>query len=67
MNLVPEMVFYIITEDPKVKHVTSQVNPAGMHEHQREDCQKNSDGISNATSVKMAENKRADPELEISK
>jgi hypothetical protein len=35
MNLVPETVFYIVTEDPKVKHVTSQVNPAGLHEHER--------------------------------
>jgi hypothetical protein len=42
---VSETVFYIVTEDPQVKHVASQVKPSGVHEHGREDGQKISAGI----------------------
>jgi hypothetical protein len=44
---VPETVFHIVTEDPQVKHVTSQVNPPGMHEHGSEERQKIAEGIGN--------------------
>jgi hypothetical protein len=42
---VPETVFHIVTEDPQVQHVASQVKPPGMHEHGREDRQTIAEGI----------------------
>src|SRR5450830_50792 len=39
------MVFHIVTEDPQVKHVASEVNPSGVHEHGSEDGQETGAGI----------------------
>jgi hypothetical protein len=42
---MPETVFHIITEDPQVKHVAQEVNPASVHEHGGEDRQEITTGV----------------------
>src|SRR5450759_2043827 len=39
------MVFHIVAEDPQIKHVASEVNPSGVHEHGSEDGQEPRAGI----------------------
>src|SRR5450759_5280142 len=39
------MVFHIVAEYPQVKHVSSQMNPAVVHEHRSEDGQETGAGI----------------------
>src|SRR6185436_7241287 len=34
---VPEAVFHVVAENPQVKHVATQMKPAGMHEHGTEE------------------------------
>ena len=42
---MPETVFYIVAEYPQVKHVASEVNSPGVHEHGAEERQEITSGI----------------------
>jgi hypothetical protein len=42
---MPKTIFDVVSKDPQVKHVTSQVEPPGMHEHGSEEGQKFTPGI----------------------
>jgi hypothetical protein len=42
---VPEPVFHIVTEDPQIEHVATQVKPPDVHEHGSDECQGLPEGV----------------------
>jgi hypothetical protein len=42
---MPQSIFHVITEYPKIKHIPAKVSPPAVHEHGCEECQKFKSGI----------------------